>query len=188
MVTVLLNLKADFSANDYSKTNYVFKQLFKCNEPVCEAMARHMGCICRPDVRMNLELESHQSLTSDMITHPNWVVHTIVHELPASQLCTWPQLGQVLWLVRRYIFEPVMDLGPDTKSIWAGAGTKTREMKELGGALENHVVPSEKWWVLWVTSHLWEAGPGMGPVSIFYPQFPKLAAQLNEVWLWEGHI
>lgn len=88
LVTVLLNLKAGFSANDYSKTNYVFKQLFKCNEPVCEAMARHMGCICRPDGRMNLELESHQSPTSDMMTCPDWGVYTIVHELPASQLYT----------------------------------------------------------------------------------------------------
>lgn len=51
-------------------------------------MARHMGCICRPDVRMTLELEYHQSSTSDMTTCPNWGVYTIVHELPASQLCT----------------------------------------------------------------------------------------------------
>lgn len=51
-------------------------------------MARHMGCICRPDGRMNLELESHQSPTSDMMTYPNWGVYTIVHEPPASQLCT----------------------------------------------------------------------------------------------------
>lgn len=42
----------------------------------------------------------------------------------------------------------MMDLGSDTKSIWAAAVTKTREMKELGGASENHVVPSERWWVL----------------------------------------
>ena len=103
------------------------------------------------------------------------------------------QLGQALRLVRRYVFDPVMDLGAGTKSIWAAAVTKTREMKELGGASENHVVPSERWWVLWVTSHFWEAGPGMHPLSIFYPwklnsQFPKLAAQLNEMWLSEGHI
>lgn len=110
-------------------------------------LTRHMGYICRPDVRKSLELESYQSCTDFSLCHDGWSglgVNTF------NQLCLHlgSALGPGLTKVKRLVSNPVLELVADTETSWAGAGTKKRDMKELCCALENFMELSERWGAL----------------------------------------
>lgn len=90
-------------------------------------LTRHMGYICRPDVRKSLELESYQSYTEFSPCCDSWSglgVNTF------EQLCLHlgPALGPGLTKVKRLVSNPVLELVADTENSWARVGSKTRDM------------------------------------------------------------